>query len=53
MRLERELSGIIGTRARLLFDTITEQQNLPVAKVVDWATEHQTANLTVNCYRRR
>jgi PAS domain S-box-containing protein len=40
MRLERELSGIIGTSAtRLLFDTITEQQNLPVAKVVDWATE--------------
>lgn len=40
MRLERELASIIGTSAtRLLFDTISEQQDLPVTKVVDWATE--------------
>ncbi|WP_404400049.1 hybrid sensor histidine kinase/response regulator [Idiomarina seosinensis] len=40
VRIERELSTIIGTSAtRLLFDTISEQQELPVAKVVDWATE--------------
>ncbi|MGM0480691.1 MAG: PAS domain-containing hybrid sensor histidine kinase/response regulator [Pseudomonadota bacterium] len=40
VRIERELSSIIGTSAtRLLFDTISEQQDLPVAKVVDWATE--------------
>lgn len=40
MRLEREISSIIGTSAtRLLFDTIAEQRTLPVTKVVDWATE--------------
>lgn len=40
IRVERELSSIIGTSAtRLLFDTISEQQAVPVAKVVDWATE--------------
>jgi len=40
MRIERELSSIVGTSAtRLLFDTVSEQQEVPVAKVVDWATE--------------
>lgn len=40
MRIERELSSVIGTSAtRLLFDTVSEQQDVPVARMVDWATE--------------
>ncbi|MDV6315656.1 hybrid sensor histidine kinase/response regulator [Idiomarina sp. HP20-50] len=40
VRIERELSAVIGTSAsRLLLDTVSEQQEFPVSRVVDWATE--------------
>lgn len=40
VRVERELSAIIGTSAsRLLLDTVSEQQEFTVSRVVDWATE--------------
>lgn len=40
IRIERELSAIIGTSAsRLLLDTVSKQNDAPVSSMVDWATE--------------
>lgn len=40
IRIERELSAIIGTSAsRLLLDTVSKQNDAPVSSMVEWATE--------------
>lgn len=39
-KIERELGGAIGSAAsRLMFESLEQQPNLPIAQVVNWATE--------------
>lgn len=39
-QVERELAGAIGSAAsRLMFESLEHQPNLPIAQVVNWATE--------------
>ncbi|WP_411369200.1 PAS domain-containing hybrid sensor histidine kinase/response regulator [Pseudidiomarina salilacus] len=40
LRVERELAAVIGSSAsRILLDAITSQPDLPIAQVVNWATQ--------------
>ncbi len=40
VRIERELAAVIGSAAsRILLDAVTQQPGVPIARVVNWATQ--------------